>query len=106
MKRINLKKIFNELNSKIGNKIICDKIYFVPAMRYWIDDIEKNHPQVITSVFSLSSEPYRIKYIKINPDLSDDEIKETIAHYLSQTMTIGDCWKKYKRYQKLLEKDE
>lgn len=93
--KINLRKIFDECNELLGNKLFCKKLYILPSMRYWIDEVNET---VITAAIELEDKPYHIKSIKFNPDIDETEMTESLQKFMCRAMTLGDNWKTYKNH--------
>lgn len=98
VKNNDLRTLFDKINNKLGNKLKCEKIYIIPSMRYWVDEEENT---VVISAITKGNEPYLIKKIAFNPDITKKEMKELLVSYMAQAMTLGDNWKTYIQYKNL-----
>lgn len=99
MDKIDLRKIFDDFNSKTGNKLVCKKLYIVPAMRHWIDATDPKNPQVIIANLCWDKSPYKITKIMFNPDITNEKIVEILKDFLAKTLVIGDNWDHYLVYK-------
>lgn len=97
---IDIRELFEALNSKFYHKLTCNKLHLLPSMQYWID-VETQ--EVITSVMELGDEPYNIKSIKFSTVLEKEEIKTLLIDYMAQVHTIGNHWEEYQKSKEILK---